>query len=209
MNDFSTVNAIIEDSVKSSSYTTVIISSLVFIIYTIIIKVIDVIKAKNKNKPIIEMANAIKEVTSNVIKLNTVLDKALNETKLKEETKTKAAIELAFNSYCSDVTREVITIIINNHIEANRQLIIENIIRLVNTEYYKIYATLSNYEFNGISVSSRLEKIWIDDTIKSITSIVFDTQSEVVRIQQLNNRIKMLVDSFSTHLHNKIFSNHG
>ena len=82
MDDFQTINDIVNESVRNSSYFTVAISSCVFILYTLIVQLISYFKQKSKNKPILEMANAIKENTSNIVKLNAVPDKILKEKKL-------------------------------------------------------------------------------------------------------------------------------
>ena len=79
MNDLQSINDLISSAVKDSSYITVIISSCVFLIYTAIVKIVDIVKAKDRAKPLLEMANAVKEISQNVVKLNTVLDKTKNE----------------------------------------------------------------------------------------------------------------------------------
>ena len=48
MHDFQTINDIVSTAVKNSSYVTVIISSCVFILYTLIIKVVDYFKSITK-----------------------------------------------------------------------------------------------------------------------------------------------------------------
>ena len=75
MDELQTVNQIVGEAVKDSSYVTVLISSGVFIAYTLIIRLVDLFKAKDRNKPIVQMAQAIQQVSENVVKLNQVLDK--------------------------------------------------------------------------------------------------------------------------------------
>lgn len=83
MNELQTVNDIISNAVKNSSYITVLISSGVFIAYTLIIKLVDLYKSKAKNKPLLEMASAIKDVGENVVKLNQVLSKTIKDAEQK------------------------------------------------------------------------------------------------------------------------------
>ena len=99
MEDLQTINDIINGAVKDSSYVTVLISSCVFILYTLIIKVVDLFKAKDRNKPIIEMASAIKEVSENVVKLNQVLDKTIQDAETKEANRINNIIVTSFNSF--------------------------------------------------------------------------------------------------------------
>ena len=53
MGDFNEVNQIVNDAIKDSSYITVLISSGIYIAYTLIVKLVDLFKSKDRNKPII------------------------------------------------------------------------------------------------------------------------------------------------------------
>ena len=69
MEDFQQINDIVDNSIRNSSYISVLISSCVFVTYLLIVKVSDYFKSKEKNKPFLEMAKAIKDVSDNVVKL--------------------------------------------------------------------------------------------------------------------------------------------
>lgn len=207
MTEFENVNNIVGESIRNSSYISVVISSCVFIIYTIIIKIVEYYKSKNKNKPIVEMATAIKEVSNNIVKLNSVLDKTLRDAEKKEMNKCKNTINLSFAHFASVVSRECTDIIINNHINTNKKLIHENLSKLISTEYYKIYGVLSEYEINGVNVASKLEKDWINQTLTSIINIMYNGQETVTRISQINNRINVDINNYTTYIENKIFNN--
>lgn len=206
MNEFQQINELVDNSIRNSSYISVLISSCVFIAYMLINKVMDYFKSKEKNKPFMEMAKAIKDVSDNVVRLNNVLDKTFQNAEKKEIAKTKEVISLAFSSFQNNVNRECIDMIIHNHIEENKQYILENINKLVSTEYYKVYATLSAYDVNGINISTKLEKEWIDELIKSITNIMFNGQSTDTRISQLNARLMVDINTYSTYTYNKVFN---
>ena len=92
MDDFNQVNQVVNDAIKDSSYITVLISSGIYIAYTLIVKIVDLFKSKDRNKPLIEMASAIKQVSENVVKLNGVLDKAFRDAESKEQDKIKNVI---------------------------------------------------------------------------------------------------------------------
>lgn len=206
MNEFQQINELVDNSIRNSSYISVLISSCVFIAYMLINKVVDYFKSKEKNKPFMEMAKAIKDVSDNVVRLNNVLDKTFQNAEKKEIAKTKEVITLAFSSFQNNISRECIDMIIHNHIEENKQYIIENINKLISTEYYKVYATLSAYDVNGINVSTKLEKEWIDELIKSIVNIMFNGQDVDVRISQLNARLMVDINTYSTYTYNKVFN---
>ena len=114
MDDFNQVNQVVNDAIKDSSYITVLISSGIYVAYTLIVKIVDLFKAKDRNKPLIEMASAIKQVSENVVKLNGVLDKAFQDAETKERNKVKNAICTAFDSFKWAVANTCHEIIIHN-----------------------------------------------------------------------------------------------
>lgn len=206
MNELQTINDIIATAIKDSSYNSVLISCGVFIIYTLINKVVDVIKTKNKDKPLLEMANAIKGVSNNVVMLNNVLSKTIQDNERKESAKLRAVIPLVFNSFQASISQKSIEMIIHNHIDANKEFITENINKLVNTEYYKIYSILSNYEINNVIVSTKLKEDWIKETVDDILMIMYNQQDVITRIAQLNNKLSLNVNEYSTYIMNKTFN---
>lgn len=206
MNEFQTINEIVNESVRYSSYITVLISSCVFICYTLIVKLIDYFKAKNKNKPLIEMANALKENTSNIVKLNSVLDKTLKDAERKELRQCERAISLAFKSFGYRLMQECTAVIAHNNIDENRDLIIENITRLVSAEYYKLYSTLSAYEICDINIATKLKEEWIKEVADNLIAIVYNGQDAIHRVTQINNRLNIYVNEYSTFINNKVFN---
>ena len=206
MNDLQTINEIVNESVRNSSYVTVIISSCIFIIYTIIVRLIDYFKAKNKYKSLYEMARAIKENTANVIKLNSILDKTLKDAEKKELRQCERAIDLSFKAFGYRLAQECSAVIAYNNIDDNKELIVGNINKLVSAEYYKLYSTLSTYEINEINVSNKLKEEWIKEVADSLIAIVYDGQDAINRITQINNRLNIYINEYSTFINNKVFN---
>ena len=206
MNDFQTIQDIVDESVRNSSYSTVIISSCVFIAYTFIVKIIDYFKSKSKNKPLLEMAVALQEQSANIVKLNSVLDKTLKDAERKEIRQCESAIDLGFKSLGFKLIQETSSIIAHNNIDKNKEFIIGNINKLVSTEYYKLYSSLSVYEISEVNVSSKLKAEWIKEIADNIIAIVYDGQDAISRITQLNNRISISISEYSTYINNKIFN---
>lgn len=206
MNDFQTINDIVNESVRNSSYYTVAISSCVFILYTLIVNLISYFKTKSKNKPIIEMSKAVSEMGENIVKLNAVLDKTLKDAERKEAHKCKKAIELGFGNLESILVKEIQSIIIHNNIVKNKELITGNVKTLISTEYYKLYSTLSDYEINEIPVNRRLKEEWIKELSEEILKIVYNDNDQLTRISQINNRVSALIANYSTFINNKTFN---
>lgn len=206
MDDFNQVNQIVSDAIKDSSYITVLISSGVYIIYTLIIRLVDLFKAKDRNKPLIQMASAIKEVSENVVKLNTVLDKQIQDAESKELTKVRQVISLAFDSFRANISKTCNEIIIHNNIEENRDLIRENLFKTISTEYYKLYNVFSAYEVDGINIATKIKDEWIDDTTKECLEVIYDGQDKDVRIGQIINKLIIIANEHSVYVNNKVFN---
>lgn len=206
MDDFNQVNQIVSDAIKDSSYITVLISSGVYILYTLIIRLVDLFKAKDRNKPLIQMASAIKEVSENVVKLNTVLDKQIQDAESKELTKVRQVISLAFDSFRANISKTCNEIIIHNNIEENRDLIRENLFKTISTEYYKLYNVFSVYEVDGINIATKIKDEWIDDTTKECLEVIYDGQDKDVRIGQILNKLTIIANEHSVYVNNKVFN---
>lgn len=206
MNDLQIANEIIVSAVKDSSYVTVLISSCVFIIYTIIIKVVDVVKSKDRHKPLIQMADAVKEIGENVVKLNLVLNKTIQESETKEFNRINQIINTCFNSFRATLMSRCFDIIIHNNIEKNKENIKEMIYKTVSTEYYKIYSVFANYEHDSINVATKLQEQWIDTITNECIKIIYSDQDALTRIRQVNEKLTILADEYSIYIKNKIFN---
>ena len=206
MNDFQTVNEIVNESVRNSSYYTVAISSCVFILYTLIVQLIGYFKGKAKNKPLIEMAEAIKENTENIVRLNGVLDKTLQGAEKKKVRQCESAIDLAFKASSLRIVQEAASIIAHNNIDKNKEFIISNINKFVSTEYYRLYSALAIYEINDVNVASRLKEEWIKEIADNIVDIIYNGQDAMTRVTQINNRLNVCINEYSTYINNKTFN---
>ena len=206
MDDFQTIQEIVNESVRNSSYITVIISSAIFIIYTLIIKLVDYFKAKNKTRPLIEMANAIKENTANIVKLNGVLDRTLQEHERKKTVQCEKAIEAGFKAFSFRISQECSAIIAHNNIDTNKELIITNVNKTVSAEYYKLFSSLSSYEIKDVNVSTKLKEEWIKEISDNLIAIIYNGQPDVSRIIQVTNRLAIYSNEYSTYVNNKIFN---
>ena len=206
MNDFQTINDIVNESVRNSSYVTVAISSGVFICYTLIIRLIDYFKAKQKSKPLLEMASALKENTANIVKLNSVLDKTLKDAERKELRQCESAITMGFAAMAFRLMQSVSSVIVHNNIEDNKELIVDNVQKLVNSEYYKLYSSLSAFEIKEVNVATKLNEDWIKEIADNVINIIYNHQDAMTRITQVSNRISIFVTEYSTYISNKIFN---
>lgn len=206
MDELQTVNDIISNAVKNSSYITVLISSCVFILYTLIIKIVDLYKSKDKNKPLIAMASAIKDVSENVVKLNQVLDKTIQNAEQKEIDRISNVIIISFLSFKSAVLDQCIDTILHNHIDKNKDNIKQNLYKTISTEYYKLYSTFSAYEHDSVIVSTKIKEEWIEDVTDECIRIIYDGTDSLNRIRQLNHKLGLIAEEYSIYIKNKILN---
>ena len=206
MEDLKTINDIVNESVRNSSYITVIISSSVYIIYTLIVRLVDYFKSKSKDKPLLEMSKAMKEMGDNIAKLNAVLSKNFEDAEKKEIRQCESAINLGFKSLGFKVSQECASIIAHNNIDKNKELISSNLNKIINTEYFKLYSSLSAYEINEVNVASKLKEEWVKELVDALIAIIYDGQDAVIRIAHINDKISILINDYSTYVSNKTFN---
>lgn len=206
MDELQTVNDIVSNAVKDSSYTTVLISSSVFILYTLIIKLVDFYKSKDKNKPLLQMASAIKEISENVVKLNQVLDKTIQDAEQKECDRISNVVATSFLGFKSAILDQCIDIIIHNNIDTNKDNITQNIYKTVSTEYYKLYSTFSAYEHDSVNVATKIKEQWIDDITDECIAIIYNGNTALDRIRQLNRKLNLISEEYSIYIKNKILN---
>ena len=203
MEEFKVFNSVIENTVRNTSYITVIISSVVFISYTVIIKLIDYFRHKDDKKSLVEMGLAVKEVSNNVAKLNAILDNLFQDITKKNLEKGKIIIELAFFNFQYKIVNLCRNIIINNNIDINKEFIIANITKTVNTEFYRAYHALSLYEVGNTPLSEFLKDSWKDDCIKDVLAVIYNGQEDKLRISQINSNLSIKVDNWIVYINNK------
>jgi hypothetical protein len=203
MEEFKMFNSVIENTVRNTSYVTVIISSIVFISYTIIIKLIDYFRHKDDKKSLVEMGLAVKEVSNNVAKLNAILDNLFQDITKKNLEKGKIIIELTFFNFQYKIVNLCRNIIINNNIDVNKEFVVASITKTVNTEFYRAYHNLSLYEIKNIPLSKFLKEDWKDDCIKDVLAIVYNGQEDKLRISQINNNLGIKIDDWIVYINNK------
>ena len=206
MDELQTVNDIVSNAVKDSSYITVLISSGVFILYTLIIKIVDLYKSKDKNKPLLEMASAIKDVSENVVKLNQVLDKTIQDAEQKEYDRIGNVIIASFLSFKSAILDQCMDTIIHNNVEANKDNITQNVYKTVSTEYYKLYSIFSAYEHDSVSVAAKIKEEWIDEVTDECIAIIYNGTDALSRIRSLNHKLSIICEEYSIYLKNKILN---
>ena len=152
------------------------------------------------------MANAIKEISENVVRLNNVLDRTFKTAELKEITNIKNIIVLSFDSLCLDIVNFCNDIIIHNDIDTDKESIKQNIYKFINTEYYKLYSLLSAYELNNLNISTKLKEEWIEELAKECVDVIYEECDKIDRINHIRTRVQVIISNYSIYTMNKVFN---
>lgn len=192
--------------INKGSISSAILLAIILILYQIITRVLDNIKSKDKNKPIVEMGAAIKEVGTNLTNLNVVLTKFIQDSTKRDAERCKNTIELSFTAFEHNLFDASRTIIVYNNILANKESISDNISQTVNSEYYKIISVLSLYEVDNKLVAVHLKKEWIVELINDLLNVIYNGQEAMIRINLIRSKLKAKVSNYSTYVYNKTFN---
>ena len=200
---------VLTDIVNDSSITTAIISALLFLIYQFINKLFEYLKKKNdKNttNTIKDILLNMKDISLSVSKLTDTVNIHLSSNIKKDNDKCRNTIILSFDSLEKTIFYNVRSIIINNNINKNENIIKSNLKDTINTEYYKLLNNLSIYEINGHIVSTHLKDKWIDELYVELVKIIFSVNSPVDRITMIKNRLEIIIKNYNTYMNNKTFN---
>lgn len=200
---------VLTDIVNDSSISTAIISALLFLIYQFINKLFEYLKKKNdKNttNTIKDILLNMKDISLSVSKLTDTVNIHLSSNIKKDNDKCRNTIILSFDSLEKTIFYNVRSIIINNNINKNENIIKSNLKDTINTEYYKLLNNLSIYEVNGHIVSTHLKDNWIDELYIELVKIIFSVNSPVDRITMIKNRLEIIIKNYNTYMNNKTFN---
>lgn len=206
MEELPVIKEVIENAVQSSSHLTAIIIGIVFILYHAVNKWSDNKKEQTKAKPMADLATGVNNVNENVAKLAQVLNKWINDAERKEANRITSIITTGLNSFKASILESCLTIIRFNSIRENETTIRQNIAKSVNTEYYKLYSILSNYEHESINVSSKMSKEWIDEVTNACIEIIYNDQDAISRICALDTKLNLMTGNYSVYLNNTVFN---
>ena len=145
-------------------------------------------------------------VSENVVKLNQVLDKTIQDAEQKEYDRIGNVIIASFLSFKSAILDQCMDTIIHNNIEANKDNVTQNVYKTVSTEYYKLYSIFSAYEHDSVSVAAKIKEEWIDEVTDECIDIIYNGTDALSRIRSLNHKLSIICEEYSIYLKNKILN---
>ena len=206
MEDLTNINNIVASAIDRSSYQTVIIGIIVLFVYTLIQKGTEMYKEKLKSEPAKKQAEAINFLTAKVTEAIDGLQKLFDITEKKEYTRIVTAVNTGFRALQAQVLSNCIEVVVQNNIKENETVIKTNLASTVNTEYYKLYSALTNYEYRDMPISSKINDTWMKELITNCIDLIYKNETAEKRISQLNKYLTVFVDDKSVYLNNLIFN---
>lgn len=172
-------------------------AAIIVAIYLVINKVLDTRKDKKQ-------ATISENLITGFTKLNNFLEYFTKDIIEKEQEKCNFAIESCFNSFSDALCKFSINTIIHNNVSNNKETIIANVRRLVDTEYWNIYSCLLLFKSGNSRVSDYLDTTWKEDITKDIIGIILnESKTKEQRIYDVNNKIHIDTNAYKIHIINK------
>ena len=165
-----------------------LVPGIVIVIYLIVNKIID----SKKKDPLADIAKLLNIVTKDIID--------------KDREKSKVIISIAMVNAASECAKFVVSTIITNNIDANRDQIEYNARHLVNSVYYDAYSKLNMYRGDEDYLSHYMKDEWKEDVYGDIINIIYNKYLDSnQRILAFNKRIDIRVNDYTTYIINKAF----
>lgn len=165
-----------------------LIPGIVIVVYLIINKILD----NNKRNPLDDIAKLLNIVTKDIIE--------------KDREKSKDVVSITMVNAASECAKFVISTIITNNIDKNRDQIEYNARYLVNSVYYDAYSKLNMYRGDEDYLSHYMKEEWKEDIYGDIINIVYNKNLDSnQRILAFNKRVDIRVNDYTAYIINKAF----
>lgn len=172
--------------------------ALIVVVYLITTDIIKSRKDKNSAKINSETVKAISDI--NVI-VKEIYDKKESENR----EKVKIAIDSTFDSAAFNLINFIQRTLISNHLDTNKSSVIANIHNAANSEYYKIYQTLSLYEINGKRVSEYIDSQWLKEIETDLIDSIYNkTLNREDKMMGYVNKVTLRFRTYVNYIQNKI-----
>lgn len=175
--------------------------AIIIAIYLIIVKIID-----NKKENIQTKLNT--ELVQSITNISNFITEATKNVVNKDKNKCNSAITDSMNKAIYEIMKYFVNTLVNNHIDINKDNILNNIHDLCNAQFYYVYNVLSLYEFKGTRVSEFLKKDWMEEIENIIIKIMYsDKLSREEKILSFQTKLNTKFESYIVYITNKYQEN--
>lgn len=166
--------------------------SIVVAIYLVLNKVIE---AKKESK----QAKVNINVVESFNKLNNFLDYITKDIIAKESDRRDLAIKNAFDRFENSIVKFSLTTIVNNHIDINKENILDNAKHTILSEFYALQSALALYSPEESNLSTYVKVDWQDEIYKDIIDIIYKEKfTKDQKIYALYNKVNIRVNEYKS-----------
>lgn len=174
-----------------------LIPAIIILVWLIVNKIIDTKKESKQiklNKDVVDsfitISNYFKDITQHTIDKN--------------RDRCKKAIIFSFKASANTIIKFATTTIINNNIEVNKENILDNIKRIINSEYYNLYTVLFTYNTDKNKITDYFKEEWKDELQKDLINIIYNNQlTKEQKLYTINNKVNIRVEDYYVYITNK------
>lgn len=166
--------------------------SIVVAIYLVLNKIIEARKESKQAKVNINVVESFN-------KLNNFLDYITKDIIAKESDRRDLAIKNAFDRFENSIVKFSLTTIVNNHIDINKENILDNAKHTILSEFYALQSALALYSPEESNLSSYVKIDWQDEIYKDIIDIIYKEKfTKDQKIYALYNKVNIRVNEYKS-----------
>ena len=166
--------------------------SIVVAIYLVLNKVIEARKESKQAKVNINVVESFN-------KLNNFLDYITKDIIAKESDRRDLAIKNAFDRFENSIVKFSLTTIVNNHIDINKENILDNAKHTILSEFYALQSALALYSPEESNLSTYVKADWQDEIYKDIIDIIYKEKfTKDQKIYALYNKVNIRVNEYKS-----------
>lgn len=166
--------------------------SIVVAIYLVLNKVIEARKESKQAKVNINVVESFN-------KLNNFLDYITKDIIAKESDRRDLAIKNAFDRFENSIVKFSLTTIVNNHIDINKENILDNAKHTILSEFYALQSALALYSPEESNLSTYVKIDWQDEIYKDIIDIIYKEKfTKDQKIYALYNKVNIRVNEYKS-----------
>lgn len=174
-----------------------LIPGIIILVWLIVNKMID---AKKESKQI----KLNRDVVDSFVTISNYFKDITRHTIDKNRDRCKKTIMLSFKASANTIIKFATATIINNNIEVNKENILDNIKRIINSEYYNLYTVLFTYNTDKNKITDYFKEEWKDELQKDLINIIYNNQlTKEQKLYNINNKLNIRIEDYYVYVTNK------
>lgn len=208
------ITDVAQQAAEQGQWWVIIIVAVMLVVYFFIQRYYDYNKHKNElvvGKELMDtlsnILSSIKDVSNSMSTISSFLTHFTDSIISKDREKCRIGIRLAFNNLKRELILFARDIIVANDVDKKKEYIDGAIEKIINSQYYDLYNSLSVYEINNRKVNNIIKEDWKAELFDTLKKLIYDTSLDKVdRIDLIITKLDAQIDDYTTYTHNKTFN---